>query len=51
MLDGEDDSNFVKVHDQKVIASKKRLYMTATRKFSAKLCGPKPIRFLLFSTT
>ncbi|MFB1487734.1 MULTISPECIES: DEAD/DEAH box helicase [unclassified Thiocapsa] len=31
-LDGEDDSNFVKVHDQKVIAGKKRLYMTATPK-------------------
>ena len=31
-LDGEDDSNFVKVHDQKVIASKKRVYMTATPK-------------------
>ena len=31
-LEGEDDSNFVKVHDQKVIASKKRLYMTATPK-------------------
>ena len=29
-LDGEDDSNFVKVHDQKVIAGKKRVYMTAT---------------------
>ena len=29
-LEGEDDSNFVKVHDQNVIASKKRLYMTAT---------------------
>ncbi len=31
-LDGEDDSNFVKVHDQSVIAGKKRLYMTATPK-------------------
>jgi predicted helicase len=29
-LDGEDDSNFVKVHDQKVISGKKRVYMTAT---------------------
>nr|WP_130471938.1 DEAD/DEAH box helicase family protein [Candidatus Magnetaquicoccus inordinatus] len=29
-LDGEEDSNFVKVHDQKVIAGKKRIYMTAT---------------------
>jgi len=31
-LDGEDDSNFVKVHDQQVIAGKKRVYMTATPK-------------------
>jgi predicted helicase len=31
-LDGEDDSNFVKVHDQSVIGGKKRLYMTATPK-------------------
>jgi predicted helicase len=29
-LNGEDDSNFVKVHDQNVIAGKKRVYMTAT---------------------
>ncbi|PKR56722.1 DEAD/DEAH box helicase [Thalassospira lohafexi] len=29
-LANEDDSNFVKVHDQSVIAGKKRLYMTAT---------------------
>ena len=29
-LAGEDDSNFVKVHDNRVIVGKKRLYMTAT---------------------
>lgn len=29
-LAGEDDSNFVKVHDNAVIRGKKRLYMTAT---------------------
>lgn len=29
-LAGEDESNFVKVHDQDFIAAKKRLYMTAT---------------------
>lgn len=29
-LTGEDESNFVKVHDQSFIAAKKRLYMTAT---------------------
>jgi predicted helicase len=29
-LDGEDDSNFVKIHDQNIIAGKKRIYMTAT---------------------
>ena len=29
-LVGEDESNFVKVHDQKFIRGKKRLYMTAT---------------------
>jgi predicted helicase len=29
-LVGEDDSNFVKVHDNSVIQGKKRLYMTAT---------------------
>ncbi|MGE3335529.1 MAG: DEAD/DEAH box helicase [Rhodospirillaceae bacterium] len=29
-LDGDPDSNFVKVHDQKVIAGRKRVYMTAT---------------------
>ena len=29
-LAGEDDSNFVKVHDQKIVAGKKRVYMTAT---------------------
>lgn len=29
-LDGEDESNFVRVHDQSYIAGKKRLYMTAT---------------------
>ena len=28
--DGEEDSHFVKVHDQKYIQGKKRLYMTAT---------------------
>ncbi len=28
--DGEEDSHFVKVHDQKFIKGKKRLYMTAT---------------------
>ena len=31
-FEGEEDSNFVKVHDQQVIAGKKRLYMTATPK-------------------
>jgi predicted helicase len=29
-LDGEDDSNFVKIHDQGYIKGNKRLYMTAT---------------------
>ncbi|MCA1404659.1 DEAD/DEAH box helicase [Ensifer sp. IC3342] len=29
-LDGEDESNFVKIHNQAFIAGKKRLYMTAT---------------------
>lgn len=29
-LDGEDESNFVKVHNQDFIAARKRLYMTAT---------------------
>lgn len=29
-LDGEDESNFVKIHDQAYIAGAKRLYMTAT---------------------
>ncbi len=29
-LDGEDESHFVKVHNQAFIAAKKRLYMTAT---------------------
>ncbi|TXH56600.1 MAG: damage-inducible protein [Desulfurellales bacterium] len=29
-LDGEDESNFVKIHSQDFIAGKKRLYMTAT---------------------
>jgi predicted helicase len=29
-LDGEDESNFVKIHDQDFIAGQKRLYMTAT---------------------
>lgn len=29
-LDGEDESNFVKIHNQTFIAGKKRLYMTAT---------------------
>ncbi|MER9284719.1 DEAD/DEAH box helicase [Mesorhizobium australicum] len=29
-LDGEDESNFVKIHNQHFIAGKKRLYMTAT---------------------
>ncbi|AJP71707.1 DEAD/DEAH box helicase [Sphingomonas hengshuiensis] len=29
-LDGEDESNFVKIHNQDFIAGKKRLYMTAT---------------------
>lgn len=29
-LDGDDESNFVKVHNQAFIAGKKRLYMTAT---------------------
>lgn len=29
-FDGEDESNFVKVHDAKFIRAKKRLYMTAT---------------------
>jgi len=29
-LEGEDESNFVRVHDQNYIAGKKRLYMTAT---------------------
>ncbi len=29
-LDGEDESNFVKIHNQDFIAGRKRLYMTAT---------------------
>lgn len=29
-LEGEDESNFVRIHDQSYIAGKKRLYMTAT---------------------
>ncbi len=29
-FEGEDESNFVKVHDEKFIRAKKRLYMTAT---------------------
>ena len=29
-LDGEDESNFVKIHNQNFIAGKKRIYMTAT---------------------
>lgn len=29
-LDGDDESNFVRIHDQGYIAGKKRLYMTAT---------------------
>lgn len=29
-LDGEDESNFVRVHDNKYVAGAKRLYMTAT---------------------
>lgn len=29
-LEGDDESNFVRVHDQSYIAGKKRLYMTAT---------------------
>lgn len=29
-LQGQDESHFVKVHDQKIIKGKKRLYMTAT---------------------
>lgn len=29
-LEGEDESNFVRIHDQGYIAGKKRLYMTAT---------------------
>jgi predicted helicase len=29
-LDGEDESNFVKIHNQQFIAGRKRLYMTAT---------------------
>ena len=29
-LDGEDESNFVKIHDQDFIAGRKRIYMTAT---------------------
>ena len=29
-IDGDDESHFVKVHDQKFIKGKKRLYMTAT---------------------
>lgn len=29
-LDGEEESNFVKIHNQSFIAGKKRLYMTAT---------------------
>lgn len=29
-LEGDDESNFVRVHDQSFIAGKKRLYMTAT---------------------
>jgi predicted helicase len=29
-LEGEDESHFVKIHNQKFIAGKKRLYMTAT---------------------
>ncbi|MBA4274953.1 MAG: damage-inducible protein, partial [Alphaproteobacteria bacterium] len=29
-LDGEEESNFVKIHNQNFIAGKKRLYMTAT---------------------
>ena len=31
-ISGEDESNFVKIHDDKYIAGKKRLYMTATPK-------------------
>ena len=34
--EGEDESNFVKVHDQNVIRGKKRLYMTATPRSSAR---------------
>lgn len=30
ILDGEEESHFVRVHDQKFIKAKKRLYMTAT---------------------
>ncbi|MBV6493867.1 MAG: hypothetical protein LDLANPLL_01891 [Turneriella sp.] len=29
-FEGEDESHFIKVHDQKIIKGKKRLYMTAT---------------------
>jgi predicted helicase len=37
-LVGEDESNFVKVHDQAFIAGRKRLYMTATpRVFSSEV--------------
>ncbi|WP_417453887.1 DEAD/DEAH box helicase [Kiloniella sp.] len=50
-LEGEDESNFVKVHNQEHIKGKKRLYMTATpriysdavqtkaNEFSAELCS------------
>jgi predicted helicase len=31
-VDGEDESNFIKVHDQKHVKGKKRIYMTATPK-------------------
>lgn len=34
-LAGEDDSNFVRVHDDEYIHAKKRLYMTATPRIYA----------------
>lgn len=34
-LAGDDESNFVKVHDNNIIYSKKRLYMTATPRIYA----------------
>ncbi|WP_245986432.1 DEAD/DEAH box helicase family protein [Azospirillum thermophilum] len=43
-LDGDEESNFVKIHNQDFIAGAKRLYMTATRACSAMRSRARPMK-------